>query len=210
MLAAARDRVARATRTDVDRWVTMRQVHGSDVAFVEGDVGREVRAVDAVVTRERELALVVMVADCVPVLLAGTVTVAAVHAGWRGIVAGVVEAAIDRMRTEGDDGEGLVALVGPAIGPCCYEVGAEVVRAIGERSPDAVATTTWGAPSVDPSRAVLDVLRDRGVHVAERPDACTRCGPGWFSHRADASSGRQAGLVVRRSAARAAEGERHA
>lgn len=197
-LAAARRHVAVATGTDVGRWVTMRQVHGAEVALVEGDVGREVRGVDALVTRERDLALVVMVADCVPVLLAGRETVAAVHAGWRGIVAGVVEAAVARMRAAGDGDDEIVGIVGPSIGGCCYEVGAEVQRAIAARVPTAVGRTTRGTPSVDLPHAVQTRLADLEVRTLPAAVPCTRCGSGWFSHRADPASGRQIGLVVRR------------
>lgn len=200
-LAAARRRVAVATGTDVGRWVTMRQVHGAEVALVEGDVGREVRGVDALVTRERDLALVVMVADCVPILLAGRATVAAVHAGWRGIVAGVVGAAVARMRAAGDGDDEIVGVVGPAIGGCCYEVGAEVQRAVAARTPTAVGRTSRGTPSVDLPQAVRTILTDLGVRTLAVPAPCTRCRPGWFSHRADPASGRQIGLVVRRPAA---------
>ncbi|HEV7785250.1 MAG TPA: polyphenol oxidase family protein, partial [Thermoanaerobaculia bacterium] len=79
---------------------------------------------DALYTVETGLALSVVTADCVPVLLAGPEGLAAVHAGWRGIVGGAIPAALDRMT--GDSAE-RTAWIGPAIGPCCYEVGEDVV-----------------------------------------------------------------------------------
>ncbi|MEY3020454.1 MAG: Laccase domain protein YfiH, partial [Actinomycetota bacterium] len=167
-LAAARSRVAMVTRTDPDRWVTMRQVHGREVALVDGASGREVRGVDGLVTRATDLALVVMAADCVPVLIAGATTIAAVHAGWRGVVAGTVSAAVERMRMLEDAGAGLDALIGPCIGPCCYEVGPEVRDAVGARAMSAVATSAAGAPSVDLAGAVRDELESLGVAVADR------------------------------------------
>lgn len=197
-LATARARIAEATGTDLDRWVTMRQVHGASVATVEGRLGREVRGVDGIVTRETAVALVVMAADCVPTLLAGPTSVAAVHAGWRGLVAGIVPVAVERMRElDGADAE-IVALVGPCIGGCCYEVGEDVLDAVGSRTPSAVTTSARGAPSIDLDRAVRSTLEGLGVRIADRRPTCTRCSPGWFSHRADPASGRQVGIVVRR------------
>lgn len=198
-LAHARARVATATATDLDRWVTMRQVHGADVATVEGSRGGEVRGVDAIVTRTRDLALVVMTADCVPVLIAGETSVAAAHAGWRGVVAGIVESTVARMRELDGPRARLTALVGPAIGGCCYEVGPEVIEAIDSVSPAAVTTSVTGRPSVDLGVAVRETLAALDVRVAERRPSCTRCVPGWFSHRADPRAGRQAGLIVRRA-----------
>jgi YfiH family protein len=197
-LAAARAGVASRTRTELDRWITMRQVHGAAVATVGSGPGHEVRGVDAAVTREHDLSLVVMVADCVPVLLAGPSTVAAVHAGWRGVVAGVVDAAVLRIgELDGADAQ-VTAVVGPSIGPCCYEVGEEVATEVGRRAPSSVTSSTSGRTSVDLDSAVRGALRAHGVRVVDRAATCTRCTPGWFSHRADPTSGRQVGIVVRR------------
>lgn len=197
-LATARARIAEATGTDLDRWVTMRQVHGAIVATVEGRFGREIRGVDGLITRETDVALVVMAADCVPILLAGSSCIAAVHAGWRGLVAGIVPAAVARMRELDGADAAIGALVGPCIGACCYEVGADVLDAVGSRMPSAVTTSARGAPSVDLDRAVRATLDGLGVRIADRRPTCTRCSPGWFSHRADPASGRQVGIVVRR------------
>lgn len=192
----ARDRAAvgRATSTDPSAWHLMDQVHGPDVAVVDGDTpsGAELRGVDALVTVETDRVLAVATADCVPVLLATDESVAAVHAGRRGVQAGVVGAAVAAL-----SGSDLRAMVGPAIGGCCYEVPAAMQEEVLDVAPAAEAATTWGTPSLDLPVAVVDELVGLGAEVT-RHAACTRCGDGWFSHRADPGAGRQFGLVVRR------------
>lgn len=193
VLAADRDAVGRATGTEPQAWHLMDQVHGCDVAEVTAATpeGREARGVDALRTDVDGRVLGVAAADCVPVLLAGPSGVAAAHAGRRGVVAGVVQRTLAAM------GGAERAVVGPAIGGCCYEVPADMREDVAAHHPSAHATTTWGTPSLDLPRAVLDVLAAAGVD-AERVGGCTRCEPGWFSHRADPDAGRQLGLVVRR------------
>lgn len=206
-LAAARGRVATLTGTDAAAWHLMRQVHGADVAVVDADVppGAELRDVDVLVTALPGRPLVVLAADCVPILAAGPEAVGAAHAGWRGVVADVPAALVGSMvGLGGSPGDVRVAL-GPAIGPCCYEVGPEVVAAVGAVDPTAVGRTRSGAPSVDLRAALRSRLERLGVRdvlaVGSGADGsapvCTACTPGWFSHRRDPRSGRQAGLVVR-------------
>jgi YfiH family protein len=111
-----------------DRLVTGYQVHGNAVALVDAPWRYEDRPrVDALMTRQRGLALGVLTADCVPVLLADPAVplVAAAHAGWRGAVGGVLEAVLAAMVGEGAEMSRIVAGIGPSIGPRSYEVGAE-------------------------------------------------------------------------------------
>lgn len=194
VLAQDRAAVGRVTGTDPAAWHLMVQVHGGEVATVGPDTapGSELRDVDALVTTERGRVLAVAAADCVPVLLATDEAVGAVHAGRRGVEAGVVDVALEAM-----PGAGARAVVGPAIGGCCYEVPAAMQREVLGVAPAAEATTTWGTPSLDLPAAVVAGLEERGVPV-ERVGGCTRCEQGWFSHRADPGAGRQFGLVVRR------------
>jgi polyphenol oxidase len=204
-LARARAAVGSANGTSPTRWHLMHQVHGDEVGVVGAatPVGAELRGVDAIVTDQVERPLAVQVADCVPGLLAGTNTVGAVHAGRNGVLAGVVPAAVDRLTQLEVDDEQVHAVVGPAIGGCCYEVPAELQDEVTRRVPDATATTTWGTPALDLPRAVVGQLEAAGVQVVDRVGSCTRCDPQgrWFSHRADPASGRQIGLVVRREPA---------
>lgn len=204
----ARDRGRVRADAGVGPLHLMGQVHGSDVGSVVAATveGAEVRGVDALVTAEPERALAVQVADCIPLLLASSEgPVAAVHAGRRGLVAGVVEAALGALARLGAPAPTLRAALGPAIGGCCYEVPADMRAAVASRHPAAAATTSWGTPSLDLPAAVETILTDAGATVVEDAGAgdlgCTRCdGDGrWFSHRADPSSGRQAGIVVRRA-----------
>ena len=194
VLDADRSAVGRATGTDPSGWHLMNQVHGSEVAEVgsETPIGAELRGVDGLVTREPGRVLGVAAADCVPILLASDQAVGAVHAGRRGVVAGVVAAAVAAL--PGSDPR---AAVGPAIGGCCYEVPAQMQAEVLEVVPAAEAATTWGTPSLDLPVAVLEQLVGLGLEVT-RVGGCTRCEDGWFSHRADPEAGRQFGLVVRR------------
>lgn len=178
----------------------MQQVHGAEVAEVTAEtiVGAELRGVDALVTATPGRALAVQVADCVPLLLASSAgPVAAVHVGRRGLVAGVVAATLDALRRRSAPAGTLHAVLGPAIGGCCYEVPAALRDEVAADVPQVAATTTWGTPSLDLPAAVRAQLATAGAEVAAA-SPCTRCSGGdWFSHRRDGRAGRQLGIVVR-------------
>lgn len=161
-------------------WGWARQVHGADVLLVTapGDQGDG----DALLTDTVGVPLAVTTADCVPIVVEGRTSVAVVHAGWRGLAAGVVAAALSAMRAVGD--APVAAAIGPAIGPCCYEVGDEVAG----RFTAATATTTWGAKSVDLRAAAVAQLPGVPVWVSER---CTMTDPELNSHRRDGTKKRQ-------------------
>jgi polyphenol oxidase len=200
----ARDRAAATAQMgiDVDALHLMRQCHGADVGVVDASTprGAELDAVDALVTAEPDRPLGVAVADCVPVLLAGDRTVAAAHAGRLGVASDVVAATLEVMAGLGDPPDRIRAAIGPAIGGCCYEVPGDLRDELAVDHPAAVATTTWGTPSLDLPAAVETRLDDLGVAGHQRVGGCTRCDPEqrWFSHRADPDTGRQLGVVVRR------------
>ncbi len=200
-LARARGAVASAVDVEVEHLYLMQQVHRAEVGTVDRGTpaGREFPGVDALVTAEPGRALVVQVADCVPVLVAAPDGgVAAIHAGRRGLRAGVVDRGLDALADLAGGLDGARAAIGPAIGGCCYEVPAEMQHEVVDEHPDAAATTTWGTPSLDLAAAVRAVLARRGVTVASDTPGCTRCDPSdrWFSHRGDADAGRQAGVVA--------------
>lgn len=200
-LARSREAVAGEFGLEVSDLHLMRQVHGADVGTVTADVtpGAELADVDALVTAEPGRALCVQIADCVPVLLATSGgAIGAVHAGRRGLVAGVIGSALERI-AELDRGGRVSAVVGPAIGGCCYEVPEALRDEVADAHPTASATTTWGTPALDLPGAVRDVLDRAGVDVHHADLGCTRCDERgrWFSHRADAAAGRQLGIVVR-------------
>lgn len=197
-LAAGRAVAAAAIGIDDADVVRMRQVHGRGVAIVDADTprGAEVGPADAAVTTESGRGLAVMVADCVPVLMAGRDAVAVAHAGRAGVLAGVVDATVEAVR---DRDTGTVrAAIGPAIRGCCYEVEEELRAEVAAAHPTAFATTTWGTPSLDLPAAVRATMTDQGIEVADL-EVCTHCDSRWFSHRRDGvAAGRQAGMVVRR------------
>jgi YfiH family protein len=124
--------VADALAVERDRLLRVHQVHGTSVV-VHRSGKAIVRGADAdiIVSNDRSVALAVQTADCVPLLIADlrTGSVAAAHAGWRGVALGVPSVAVSALASEFDcDPHDLVAVIGPSIGPCCYEVGEEVRR----------------------------------------------------------------------------------
>ncbi|WP_405981089.1 peptidoglycan editing factor PgeF [Streptomyces sp. NBC_00158] len=190
---------AQAMGIEPDLVVWMNQVHGRDVAVVDGPwaAGADVPSVDAVVTARRGLALAVLTADCTPVLLADPVAgvAGAAHAGRPGLVAGVVPAAVEAMTALGADPARIVARTGPAVCGRCYEVPAEMREAVAEVVPAAWAETSWGTPAVDVVAGVHAQLAEAGVAHAHRSPVCTLESRDHFSYRRDRVTGRLAGYV---------------
>lgn len=177
----------------------MRQVHGSAVAVVDCQDPTEGRPeADALVSADPDAVLVVRVADCVPVLLADpdAGVIGAVHAGRPGLAAGVVPAAVARMRDLG--ARDVTAWLGPRICGACYEVPEEMRDAVGALVPEAVATTSWGTPALDIGAGVRAQLEGLEVEVLD-VGGCTRESADLYSYRRDgAGAGRLAGLIRRR------------
>jgi polyphenol oxidase len=218
-VAAARLRLAAAVGLEDVDLVFMEQVHGAGVAVVglsDRARGLESRSpavpgVDALVTTDPDVGLVVMVADCVPVILAVPRRgVAAIHAGRAGVASGIVGATVAVLAEEaGAAPADAVARIGPAVGGCCYEVPRALQVEVAASARAASATTRWGTPSLDLPAAVEEQLRAAGVRDVERVGGCTVCQAATsFSHRAStnagAPEGRQAGVV--RMGARSASG----
>ncbi len=192
---AAVEENRRRLRAEVGRPIVyMEQCHGAEVAVVD-EVPPVAPRCDALVTTARGLALAVLVADCVPVLLASPQgVVAAVHAGRPGMVAGVVPAAVAAMRDLG--ARDVDAVVGPSVCGRCYEVPA-AMRAAAAAVRPVSATVSWtGTPAIDVAAGVVDQLRDHGVVVHWLP-GCTRETPQLYSYRRDGTTGRFAGVVAR-------------
>ena len=199
---AAADVSLRALAADVGvdpaRIFQASQVHGARVVYAEGDRDALLREeADAVVGRERGVTVGVRVADCTPVLAANVETghVVAIHAGWRGVVAGVVRAGIEPLEPRGE----IIAAIGPSIGVCCFEVGDDVAAQIAEACGDAsvVVRGRGPRPFVDMRRAVRAQLAAAGVVRVEDVEGCTKCGGERFhSHRRDADrAGRHLMLI---------------
>lgn len=181
--------------------VRLRQVHGARV--VRADRAAEGEEADGAfwVEGDGPRVPVVRTADCVPALLAERDgrAVAAVHAGWRGVAAGVVGSAIRELAGAGIDPSRLIAALGPAIGPCCYEVGEEVAQAVEAASGTATTPARAGRPRLDLRLAVRRQLEERGVPSGSISIApwCTRCREDLFySFRRDGhAAGRMLALV---------------
>ncbi len=176
----------------------MRQVHGAEVAVIDApSSGGERPRADALVTERAGLALLARAADCVPVLLVGDDgLVGAVHCGRPGLAAGVVPAAVGRMREL--DSTGLVAFVGPHVCGACYEVPEEMRDEVAALVPTARSTTSWGTPALDLGAGVRAQLDSVGVTDVRALDRCTREDEAWPSYRRDgAAATRFAGVVWR-------------
>lgn len=165
------------------------QVHGSDLRDWDGPpaAGEELTKVDGHLTTVRGLPLMVLVADCLPVALAGHGRVGMLHCGWRGLAGGILERALGRFPRPP------AAVLGPAIGPCCYEVGPEVLAAF--EPVDGVAHGRM----LDLKAVARRKLTAAGVAHVEDAAYCTSCRSDlFFSHRRDGGlTGRQGGLVWR-------------
>ncbi|MER6160192.1 peptidoglycan editing factor PgeF [Streptomyces sp. NPDC001868] len=201
-VAKNRELAAKSLGLGPDRVVWMNQVHGADVAVVDGPWGSgpgsgDIPSVDALVTTRRGLALAVLTADCVPVLLTDPVAgvAAAAHAGRPGLVAGVVPAAVRAMTDLGADPARIVARTGPAVCGRCYEVPEAMRAEVATVEPAAYAETSWGTPSVDVCAGVHAQLERLGVHDREQSPVCTLESRDHFSYRRDRATGRLAGYV---------------
>jgi YfiH family protein len=152
---------------------------------------------DALWTDLAGLALSVVTADCVPVVLADPVAgrVAAVHAGWRGVVAGVVAEAVRALDVPPEE---LAAWVGPAIGACCYEVGEDVAGEVASvAGEECVMVRPGRRPHLDLVAAVRSQLVDAGVPAPRVVLRCTRCDPEtlWSYRREGRGAGRNHAFV---------------
>lgn len=190
---AARERLREAIGVSV--LARGRQVHGTHVRWIAEPptVGEQTTAAgaeeeaDGQATALNGVGALVLSADCLPIALGTEGAVAMLHAGWRGLAAGVLEQGIASLRAHCHEGQ-ITAVVGPGAGPCCYEVGPEVQRALGRR-PGAGAR-------VDLRAIARERLLAAGVLRVSDVEACTICDERFFSHRREgARAGRQGGVA---------------
>jgi YfiH family protein len=155
-------------------------------------------AADGLVTAATNTALAVLVADCVPVLLADerAGVIAAVHAGRQGMAKRVVPVALDAMADLGAHAADIQAWLGPSICGLCYEVPAALQQEVAQVAPESVATTRQGTPALDIPAGVAAQLRAAGVASVWRSPRCTAEDPDLYSYRRDGVTGRTAGVVV--------------
>ena len=173
------------------------QIHSAEVHAASAGCTGRFAAGDALVTAEPGLWLAVRTADCVPILLADPAhrAVAAVHAGWRGTAAEIVRATLERLvRQFGTDLGQVVAVIGPAIGACCYQVGPEVHARF----------TRWASPAAAGHLDLAEVNRAQLLACGVEPSrveilgACTRCDPErFFSYRRDPGETRRMRSAIR-------------
>ena len=188
-----RRRLGTALGRDPGQIAIGRQVHGADLAHHAGPQnptwfvapGDGVPAVDGHVLTATGMTALVFVADCLPVALVGPGGVAMLHCGWRGLATGIVARGAAAVGAT-------AAAIGPGIGPCCYEVGDEVLSSFEGLGPGIAA-----GRMLDLTEIARRLLVDAGVDSVEAAGVCTSCEEGrFFSHRRDAGrTGRQAGLV---------------
>lgn len=191
---ANRERLAEATGHGRERILYGRQVHGSTVrrATEAPSDTRPVEDEDGQATALPGHPALVFTADCLPVLLAAEGAVAAVHAGWRGLAAGVLEEGVRALRDLGADGP-VHALIGPGARGCCYEVGEEVHAVF------AGYDARVGERNLELAEVARVKLVEAGATEVHDVGLCTMCEPElFFSHRRDHRvTGRQAGVVWR-------------
>lgn len=181
-------------------WVMLDEVHGVDVVDV-GDrmCGAPMVGVgDVAVTDRSGVHLAVWTADCAPIFLLGDDgTVVGAHGGWRGLADGVVDVAVATARR--NDAQIVAAVLGPVIGPCCYEFGADdlavVAHGVHAAPADVSGSTVHGNLALDMSAAVRCALARHGVGL-DVTGPCTGCDERWFSHRQRNDPGRHATVAL--------------
>jgi polyphenol oxidase len=178
-----RRRLALALGLEPEQVVFARQVHGTRLLHQPSN--ESLAEADGHIVTELGLAPMVLAADCLPIALYGAGGLALVHAGWRGLAGGIVEAAAEAVKASS-------TAIGPGIGPCCYEVGDEVLDAFSDLGAGIAEERMLDLPEVARRKLV-----QAGVGKFESAGLCTSCEPGlFFSHRRDhGHTGRQAGIA---------------
>jgi YfiH family protein len=198
-----RARVVSALR--IPPFASAYQVHGSGAVRVGAeragagfdDPEARLPPADILYTKRRGVPLAVLTADCLPVVLAAPDegTVAVVHAGWRGLAAGILASAVSLF----EEPAALLAAVGPSVGPCHYEVGEAVAREVDFGSGGRAVTGRGGSSlSLDLAGTACATLKTLGVDRVEVSGLCTACeGDRFYSYRRDGATGRQAAVAMR-------------
>ncbi|MHB8492289.1 MAG: polyphenol oxidase family protein [Solirubrobacteraceae bacterium] len=198
---ALRARRALGSALGLDALAFTRQVHGALITRRRRGALDAAPEADGQVTTESAVGLVALTADCLPIALACEGSVAIVHAGWRGLAAGVIERGVLAMRALSPAAP-LGAAIGPGAGGCCYEVRDEVRAALGEWAAlGAGGDGREGGPATVDLQAIAAArLRAAGVQEVQAVGLCTVCDERFFSHRREgARAGRQGAIVWRAS-----------
>jgi YfiH family protein len=191
--SAARNRAALPADVGAPPTAFMYQIHSAKIRVLDEPAQASERVrVDGQATALTGIAPAALGADCLPIAIAGGGAVAVVHAGWRGLEAGVIVAGVRAVRAlVGDDSVQLGAAIGPGAGPCCYEVGPEVHARF------AGSEIARRGDNLDLKAIAAAQLEQAGVAAVHDLGMCTICAPKlFFSHRRDVGvTGRQAGLA---------------
>ncbi len=175
------------------RWTWLRQVHGHRVVVVSQPGEGAGTEADGAVTNALNCPLAVTTADCAPVVLVAEEGFAVVHAGWRGLMAGVIDNAAQALAAIG--GPAVATLIGPCINPAAYEFGADDLElAAAALGPAVRAATAWGTPALDVPVAVEVVCRRLGWPPPSARPPCTSQGR-YFSYRTRGDHGRQTAVA---------------
>ena len=196
LVAANRSALAQVLGLSAERLSFVSQVHGTAVHTLTGPAdARSGAEADAQVTAEPGVGLVIMVADCTPVLLADTEAgvIGAVHAGRPGMAAGVVPATLQAMRELG--AAEIHAVIGPSVCPRCYEVPAELRDEVAALESVAASVSVSGTPALDVAGAVAEQLRRESVVIDHFSRTCTRESEDLYSYRRNRRTGRFAGVI---------------
>ena len=177
------------------------QIHSSDVHVLPPAGPAPVVTADALVTDRRDVALAIMVADCLPVLLSDPVsgTIAAAHAGRAGLLGGVLERTVEAMTQLGARPADLTASIGPSICGACYEVPEPMREEAAQQLPATWAETSWGTPALDLRAGAIEILGAAGIprSALDTDHPCTLEDERFYSYRRQARTGRFAGVLRR-------------
>ncbi len=177
-------------------WVMPHHVHGTTVLAVT-DATSDGEEADGVATQRAGLLLAALGADCAPIAIANDTACAAIHAGWRGAVQGVVASGVAVVRALGTGP--VRAVIGPCVCVAHYEFGAELLEQLAaECGPEVAGLTASGAPAFDLRATLLAQFRRVEVDAVEVLDVCTVESLDHYSYRRDGRTGRQAVVVVKR------------
>lgn len=175
----------------IGQFSTMTQVHGDEVIYLK-EYPVATPTADALITDNPELALVVLVADCIPLLLRSAKFVAAVHVGRAGLINSIAIKTVNQMRALG--AESISGLIGPSICGQCYEVPQDLQDLVVKTHPQAKSETRIGSPALDLPKALVAALAQEKVPV-KSSGICTLEDENYFSYRRNQRTGRQAGVI---------------
>ena len=196
-VAANRARLAQILGLPEERFVCMAQLHTNTVTLIDGPSATPVEATDAIVTREKNLALCVLVADCTPVLLSDHTAgvIGAAHAGRMGARNGIVKNTVEAMVGLGAEPSRIQVLLGPAAAGESYEVPEGMALDVEKHLPGSRTRTKKGTPGIDVRAGLVRQLMSLGVTHIDADPRDTITDKDFFSHRREGVTGRQAGVI---------------